>query len=512
MKIGIYNRYWNTCGGGENYTGSVAEILSKSHEVELISVEPVDWNRIESRLRLDLSRCSTTQWPNDPCSKLSPLSAQYDLFINSTYSSSILPQSKLSALICYFPHKIDDFSIVRSKIVEKAKEFIKFLRGKNIPSLRVRPLNGAFAVEPDGRSWIGRSSTLEINGLHSNSIIIPLWPDTYNGIKSINLTNGKNLQWKTQESKLLIDCELHPTQITTISIKCIPIVPKHSNLSDDSRELGACIDTRVVSWMDSKIEDSIQKKQEDVRASLSKYDRIISISEFTSEWINRRWKLPSVELQPPIDTTTFNLNQKVFKEKIILSVGRFFAGGHNKKHYEIASAFIKMRREGHISSKWRLVLVGARHFEHKKHIDYFKRLESLCEGHPIDIKPDLPFAELLQHYQKASIYWHAAGWGEKIEKCPERFEHFGMTTCEAMACCCVPVVFDAAGQREIVATEQLGFRYTNFSTLSRQMKYLTTADPCELLKIGKEARESINRYSRINFDGRVKVALGEIAY
>ena len=63
---------------------------------------------------------------------------------------------------------------------------------------------------------------------------------------------------------------------------------------------------------------------------------------------------------------------------------------------------------------------------------------------------DASGAELRDLYGRASIFWHAAGLGEDPERHPDRYEHFGITTVEAMSAGAVPVVIDAAGQAEIV--------------------------------------------------------------
>ncbi|CRM46375.1 MULTISPECIES: glycosyltransferase family 4 protein [Pseudomonas] len=512
MKIGIYNRYWNTFGGGENYTGSVAEILSRDHEVELISIEPVDWSRLESRLHLDLSRCTMREWPNEPCERLSPRSSHYDLFVNSTYSSSLMPRAKKSALICYFPHRVDALSSMRGRAVQWVRELV---RGSKRDLLRIgrrrgdviTPVAGVYDVEPDGRAWISAEAILMVAGAQSRPVRIPLWPEAYNGIEMIRL-DGEELPWHMEGNILHVPCKPNDKRHSRLlSIFCKPVVMSELALSSDSRQLGACIDTRSLKWGS---EGAL--KRHSPRDALRAYDRIISISNFTSEWIDRRWQLPSTELQPPIDTKLFGLDGPPAKEKIILTVGRFFAGGHNKKHHEIASAFIRLRQEGVIPDGWRLVFVGSRHREHQMHLDYFDRLTELCAGHPIDILPDLPFADLLTYYRKASIYWHGAGWGERVEQFPERFEHFGMTTCEAMACACVPVVFDAAGQREIVASEDLGFRYSTYEMLATQMGMLVNASPEMLAQIGERAQKSIERFARANFQARVREAFRGLAY
>jgi hypothetical protein len=427
-----------------------------------------------------------------------------------------MPRSPRSALICYFPHRIDSIAIIRSRALQRIKEFLKrskreLFKIKRMRGMVISPVTGAFQVEADGRLWLGTNATLAVSGLSSQLLRIPLWPAAHNGIQSVKVSD-KELSWRIDGTSLCIECKPTPAEVVMISIVSRPMVPLDSGTSTDSRQLGVCIDTRKISWLDKQMESSRQINRDNSKASLSKYDKIISISEFTSEWIGRRWNLPSIELQPPIDTNVFSADRSTPKEKIILSVGRFFAGGHNKKHHEIALAFIRMRQEGNISKEWRLVLVGARHVEHQKHIEYFDKLQALCAGHPIDIKPDLPFMELLAYYRRASIYWHAAGWGEKVEQYPERFEHFGMTTCEAMACGCVPVVFDAAGQKEIVNSTEIGFRFYSYEMLAQQMMLLTNADPKVLSEIGKKAQASITRFSRSSFKQKVRDTFHGLAY
>jgi glycosyltransferase involved in cell wall biosynthesis len=514
MRIGIYNRYWNTFGGGEKYTGTIAEILSHDHDVELISVEYVDWELFQSRLHLDLSKCSTLQWPNEPCSKLSFFTASYDLFINSTYGSSIMPRSPQSALICYFPHRIDYFTIIRFRATQWIKILLSDRRKKLFSQNKQKdftivPISGFFPIESDGRIWIGSEAIFKIMSDMPLRIQIPLWPDSYNGIQCIKVDNNEVTWWQDGGNLCFTSPEKHAeSNIISISSKPMPLM----DMGSDTRVLGACLDTCNIRWGELSATLSHSLPEKTPIEALSAYDRIISISHFTTEWINKRWQLSSVELQPPIDNEEFNCDLSFSKEKIILSVGRFFAGGHNKKHFEMAEAFIKMRSDGSIPNDWHLVLVGARHLEHPMHIAYYEKLEALCAGHPIDLRPDLPFSELINYYRRASIYWHAAGWGERIERFPERFEHFGMTTCEAMACGCVPIVFDAAGQKEIVSTVELGYRFSSYEMLAQQMNILTNATPVELKEMGKKAQESIARFARSTFGERVREAFNDIAY
>jgi glycosyltransferase involved in cell wall biosynthesis len=92
-------------------------------------------------------------------------------------------------------------------------------------------------------------------------------------------------------------------------------------------------------------------------------------------------------------------------------------------------------------------------------------------------------------YGRASIYWHAAGLGEDVERHPDRYEHFGITTVEAMSAGAVPVVIDAAGQVEIVQQGVSGYRFATLDGLVRHTEHLI-ADPRwrEQLSRAAEAR------------------------
>jgi glycosyltransferase involved in cell wall biosynthesis len=77
-------------------------------------------------------------------------------------------------------------------------------------------------------------------------------------------------------------------------------------------------------------------------------------------------------------------------------------------------------------------------------------VRAAAAGYPILLHVNAPFAELRRLTASAQIFWHATGYGEDDEQVPERMEHFGITTVEAMAAGCVPVVIGKGGQVEIV--------------------------------------------------------------
>jgi glycosyltransferase involved in cell wall biosynthesis len=501
MKIGLYNRYWNTYGGGEKHIGSVAEVLSKDHHVELISVEPVDWNLLQSRLQIDLSLCTVRECSSANTVEYSKISMDYQLFINSTYCSSMMPLSPLSVYMCFFPHVIGNPWHIRQwrdwlNVLWRQVNSRKYPKG----GVSMVPIYGFYPVEPDGRAWFGEDAMISVSGISFNEVNLSLWTGAHNGVYDVEV-DGEKVSWRITGQGLHIsvkDAAIDERRIRIHSKLCAPV-------NMDTRQLGGCINTQHHHWLG---DDRFVK----AKIALSRYNKIIANSSFTSDWIAKRWGLPSTILYSPIDMESFQFSYKE-KEKIILSVGRFFNGNNNKKQKEMALAFIKMTRDGIIPDCWRLILVGARHKDNLKHINYFEEIEEICKGHDkIEIRPDLAFLDLRDCYKRASIYWHASGWGEDESVHPENFEHFGITTCEAMASGCIPVVYDAAGQREIVYSEEVGYRYSDYQTLASYMEALTKADPKTLEAKRFKGRSSIERYSSVNFKERVHELLRGICY
>lgn len=180
------------------------------------------------------------------------------------------------------------------------------------------------------------------------------------------------------------------------------------------------------------------------KLKFSRFSAVVCNSQFTKRDIDRTFGITSLVLYPPIDLASFRPGKK---EKIILSVGRFFGPSHPKNQELLIETFKKMRPSG-----WQLVLIGG--VTSGFDIDSLRRK---VVGYPIKIFPDSSFKNLCDYYSQATVYWHAAGFGVDLEKCPEKAEHFGMSTVEAMAAGCVPVVFAGGGQLEIISEGKSGF-------------------------------------------------------
>lgn len=186
------------------------------------------------------------------------------------------------------------------------------------------------------------------------------------------------------------------------------------------------------------------------------YDFFMTNSQFTNHWQQHFWRTENKNkiVYPPVFSLETIEKRKVEKKRnIILSVGRFFVGAHNKKQDILADFFI--RNISHFKD-WELHLVGALS-NYPEDIAYVEKIKSKINGYPIFLHVNLSFDILKQLYSEAKIFWHATGYNERDDLFPEKMEHFGITTVEAMSYGVVPIVIRKGGQTEIVEEGRSGF-------------------------------------------------------
>lgn len=173
-------------------------------------------------------------------------------------------------------------------------------------------------------------------------------------------------------------------------------------------------------------------------------------SAFTKTIIEKYWKTkinyihyPMVELEDNNNPSITTLKRK---KRIILHVGRFFRQLHSKKQEVLVSIFKEMLEKNPKETKgWQLIFVG--NIEDKS---YFNQIKKEAKGLPIKFFQKIKREKLIQLYKDASIYWHATGFGINQNKYPEKMEHFGISTVEAMSLGCAPVVIGKGGQPEVL--------------------------------------------------------------
>jgi GT2 family glycosyltransferase len=204
------------------------------------------------------------------------------------------------------------------------------------------------------------------------------------------------------------------------------------------------------------------------KSFLRSYDIFLSISQYTQKWVDEYWKVNSFVLYPPVKTKSVSIN--LHKENIIIHVGRFFAGGHNKKQDIMLKSFIELYDKGWARG-WKLVLIGRKHTDEASS-SYIHSLEQAAKGYPVQLMYDTSVDELQNLLDKAKIYWHATGYDEIPNINPEKFEHFGLSTIEAAQFGAVPVVFNGGGQPEIIKHAKNGFLWDTTDELMGYTKLL----------------------------------------
>lgn len=233
------------------------------------------------------------------------------------------------------------------------------------------------------------------------------------------------------------------------------------------------------------------------RIKTSNY-KFISNSSYTKEWM-KKWGVNSEVVYPYVSQELLDIDlAHTEKEKIILSVGRFFPHLHAKKHEEIIEAFGKFYEK---HPDFRLVLAGG---VKNEDMGYFKSLENIASKHKnIVLKPNIAHEELVQLYRTSMFFWHFAGYGVDEEKNPDRVEHLGMTPLEAMAAGSIPFCYRAGGPKEIIQEGKNGYLFlTVFELLEKMERLLTDPQQCQPMKIA--ARQLIkNKFSYEAFKERV---------
>jgi glycosyltransferase involved in cell wall biosynthesis len=221
--------------------------------------------------------------------------------------------------------------------------------------------------------------------------------------------------------------------------------------------------------------------------------------------VGQYWDRESDILYPTVNVEHFLSSNKSNR---ILTVGRFFAGQHNKKHLEMISAFRGLIDGG--LSGWEFHLAGGT-TPGEENEAYLDQLYKAAQDYPIHIHTDISFEDLVNLYAESPIYWHASGLDEDENVNPEKFEHFGITTVEAMAAGCIPVVINKGGQPEIVEHGQSGFLWDTLSELQAQTLELVN-NPDLRIKISKNAIQRSKAFGVDQFQKRVDELLRKINF
>ena len=504
----IYNRWVFTLGGGEQVAFAYAEALRDlGYETTLLTHKKVDISVAEKKMNVDLNKISITYLPLQESKLIARYSEQYDVFINTSYLDYFPNRSKKGMLSVFFP----------GEIYLSPYEYIK--RRFIIPSFRSFFL---YPVEYDGFSfdeyknkkvhkWLGSSSQVLFNTTGIHAVLLELYFPTF------AFSYLEQLQFKLNDT-LVTPVEQtynHEKNTVSITLRCADDIKKLSITSPKAGRAIALIQLTIpnIRYYLYNLFKSFFPKWEmrlhggagvTTLSELQSYQKIITISEFCKYWIREYWGLDSEILYPPVNTHSFTPARE--KKNWITHIGRFFVTGHSKKQLDLIRVFKEIVDAGS-AHNWELHFVGSVH-DGKKHQEYFDACVIAAAGYPIFFHVGVPFTELNSILSHSKLYWHATGLDENQNANPVLMEHFGITTVEAMAAGCVPIVINAGGQPEIITPES-GFIWNNRKELKEFTVQLIQDDQLRRTMM-KAATARSQYFSREMFKERFKALLSDL--
>ncbi len=230
------------------------------------------------------------------------------------------------------------------------------------------------------------------------------------------------------------------------------------------------------------------------RRAVASYDSLVCYSAFVQFYVAQNLhRSDAVVIYPPVDAAT-SIGPK---EPLILGVGRFIA---MKRQDALLEAFQELRASLPENSPWELHLAGGLGTDRASDA-YIAYLRRLARGLPVIFHPNISLLELRSLYQRASIFWHAAGFGCEDE--PALQEHFGITTVEAMNHACVPIVIGLGGQPEIVTDGSDGLLWLSPQELVSQTLTLILS-PERRSRLAHAAAQRGERFAVERFRQRVQ--------
>jgi glycosyltransferase involved in cell wall biosynthesis len=236
------------------------------------------------------------------------------------------------------------------------------------------------------------------------------------------------------------------------------------------------------------------------------YDQVICYSRFVADEIRARLHVADpLVIAPPVDLPRGV--EAVAKERKVIAVGRFFpaSDANNKKHNVLIDAWRELGADRDADG-WELHLVGGMHSDPAS-VAYVEELRRRAAGAAIHFHVNASAECLVDLYRRSALFWHATGFGETQA---ERHEHFGITTVEAMAYGCAPVVVRLGGQLEIVQDGMTGRVWGSIPELVSITRELM-ADPQRTAEIGKAAAASAARFGKDTFVRAVRAQILEPA-
>lgn len=207
-------------------------------------------------------------------------------------------------------------------------------------------------------------------------------------------------------------------------------------------------------------------------ANLHGFSRVIVYSAFVEGHIRKALALEGVNdlpvevIAPPVPLAPEGTRSAALGEPYrFVMVGRFFTGGHTKRH-DVAIELIRRLTARGVPVELDLVGSIASGDQHR---EYYRRLQALAKGLPVNFTVNATNEDLRVVLSRAHIYIHAAGYEVDETTEPHACEHFGISVLEAMSYGLVPFVVANGGPATFVEHGVSGYHYRGLDDLEESV-------------------------------------------
>ncbi|HSV66058.1 MAG TPA: glycosyltransferase [Mycobacteriales bacterium] len=471
-RIGIYNRWMSTLGGGERYMAALARLLAESYQVELIGHETVDLSRCRDVLGTDLTGVPQRVVPLDADYRaVQQASAEYDVFLNISQGDIFPALARVNALVVFFPGPPPPPVPGDAEPIGPLAAGWPGLAGlAGLSGPRAVPLSGLYPPEQGLERfvrWTGPELRLRLEDLPGTgpaAVRLVASGLRARGVPSAEIAlhdeRGLLERWRLPNRRFFgITVPLPEPRPNRMVLRLTTntFVPAQFG-ADDDRELGVAVaDVSVLTGSSRRHVDYFPEVGPVFRGwtprrralwEQSTYDLLLTVSRFGDDWTDRRWGRRGELLYPPVSVERVT---PAPKRNVVLGTGAFSPGAADPGHLAMVAMFRRLCDQG--LTDWELVLAGSTDPDGGAGLAAVLRA---AEGYPIMVLPDPGVRALRQRYAEARIFWDATGLGVDDRLAPHAFEPFAVGAVEAMAVGCVPVAVRRASLPEIVSEGRSG--------------------------------------------------------
>lgn len=400
-KVLIWNAHWRVAGGGEKYAFLLGAALVQQGYDVTFACQSVNHLRYAKKF-LGISDFNYREVVIGQENDLIGVSENYDLFINTSFGSSMLAPIQNSIYLCHFPHYNRKYRLLRN------------ISG-SLNQSAAHKLSGLI-LSPQFRNYLWSDENIYLKCLNEESISVTCVQG------SVKLTSNEFTKTINENEKFVLN---------------------------RSGVIRIFVDQKIAS---SFIVEGLRKVNV-YRFFLSRlipqlfpietYKRVWANSEFTAKWIKEYWNTYSSVIYPPVELKKYKVKDK--NNYMITSIGRFMSpdSNHSKNQHLLIKAFKKIHRR---NRKFTLDLLGGQSDSQQK---YFNKVFKMSSSLPIELIPNASLEEIDVSLNSSSFLWHGTGLKQSV-KTPYKMEHFGISVVEAMSAGVIPLVYNVGGPAEVL--------------------------------------------------------------